>query len=171
MTPAERRLVLEMVAVPGQKSTMEPAEFLRRFGVADGQELVRRVLGEAIDRRDPVDVEMGIILADVFGVSSEFLPSLLSLVEADWHRTHEDVVTLLGRLRTPEAVEALVRATQWVPAYLDFDESRALATKAVHALGAIPGARAEEALVELSESDIATVRAVALAQLEHRREI
>lgn len=171
MTPAERQLVLEMVTVPGQRSTIEPAGLLHRFGVADGQELVRRVLSEAIDRRDPVDVEMGLILADVFGVSSELLPSLLSLVEADWHCTHEDVVTLLGRLREPAAVEALVRATQWVPAYLDFDESRALATKAVHALGVIPGERAEEALVELGESDIASVRTVALAQLERRREV
>jgi len=171
MTPAERQLVLSLVTVPGQQPAMEPADFLHQFGAPDGQELTHRVLREAVDRRDPIDVEMGLILADVFGVSDELLPLLLTLAAADWHRTHEDVVTILGRLRNPEAVEALMGAAHWVPRYLDFDESRALAIKAVRALGAIPGQRAENALAQLSESEIEPVRAVASAQLERRREV
>ncbi|MFD5103330.1 hypothetical protein [Streptomyces albidochromogenes] len=36
-------------------------------------------------------------------------------------------------------------ATRWIPEYLDFDEFRALAVKAIWALGAIPGPEARDA--------------------------
>ncbi|RST14149.1 hypothetical protein E2C00_18095 [Streptomyces sp. WAC05374] len=35
---------------------------------------------------------------------------------------------MLGKLRSPRTVPALVEATRWVPDYLDFDDNRALAT-------------------------------------------
>ncbi|WP_073814917.1 hypothetical protein [Streptomyces sp. CB02261] len=41
----------------------------------------------------------------------------------------------------------------WIPEYLDFDENRALAVKAIWALGAIPGTEAREALEDLRDDE------------------
>ncbi|MBB2749926.1 UNVERIFIED_ORG: HEAT repeat protein [Rhizobium aethiopicum] len=68
---------------------------------------------------------------------------LLQLLQEGWHFKHEDVVSALADLKAPEAVEALYKVTYWVPSYLEFDDARALAVKAIWALGAIadpPGA-------------------------------
>jgi hypothetical protein len=54
------------------------------------------------------------------------------------------------------------------PDYLDFDEARALATKAVWALGSIEGAAALEALEALTEDRDPIVAGGARAQLERR---
>lgn len=89
----------------------------------------------------------------------------------EWHRKHEDVVTALGQLRTPAAVDALrhrrllYRENQWVPADLDFDDSRALATKAVWALGGTPSDEAERALMRLLDAESQLVRDGARRQL------
>lgn len=157
-----------MVAAPGGEATTSPADFLRQFGATDGQTLGLKLLRDALDRRDPVDVEMALIVADVFGVTGDHLEPLVALASEDWHFKHEDVVTLLGRLRSPDAVDALYETAQWVPAYLDFDDNRALANKAVCALGAIPDERAEEALKRLLGSDAEVIRNQAAAQLNRR---
>ena len=69
-----------------------------------------------------------------FGFTPEHLPLLLELASAEWHHSHEDVVWYLGDYRGPVVVNALIR--DGVDArYLGFDESRALARKAVWALG------------------------------------
>jgi hypothetical protein len=98
----------------------------------------------------------------------QHLQLLIELVPADWHQQHENIVTMLGGLRTPEAVGALQHAATWVPDYLEYDENRALATKAIWALGGTPGAGAERALAQLRESDDEVVREEAQAQLRRR---
>jgi len=55
-----------------------------------------------------------------------------------------------------------------VPPYLDFDESRALARKAIWALGAIPGPEARQALTWLMDAENSVVREGAEAQLARR---
>jgi hypothetical protein len=59
----------------------------------------------------------------------------------------------------------LYHAAWWVPDYLDFDESRALAVKAIWALGGTPGAEAEQALERLLGAEGEVVREAARAQL------
>ncbi|MET9438981.1 HEAT repeat domain-containing protein, partial [Streptomyces sp. NPDC006551] len=66
---------------------------------------------------------------------------------------------------------ALVAATRWVPEYLDFDESRALAVKAIWALGAIPGEEAREALEGLRGDENEIIRENAVKQLARRGEL
>ena len=72
-------------------------------------------------------------------------------------------------LRTPDAVEALFGATQWIPT-LEYDDSRALAVKAIWALGKIPGAEAENKLETLARSGDDILQKTAAEQLERRRE-
>jgi HEAT repeat protein len=96
------------------------------------------------------------------------LPLLLELAPADWHRKHEDVVSMLGKLRAPESVDALYLATQWVPEYLNYDESRALARKAVWALGGITTPQAEDALTRLLDKRDKDLDKAAAEQLRRR---
>ena len=84
---------------------------------------------------------------------STHLPLLLPLVTADWHQRHEDVVSAIDDLRSPDAIDALIKATQNIPEYLEFDDSRALAVKAIWALSKIDSDAAKEALKRLSLTD------------------
>lgn len=66
-----------------------------------------------------------------FGFTDDHLQPLLTLAFADWHQRHEDVASALGKLRSPASVDALEHLARWIPAYLEFDEARALAVKAI----------------------------------------
>ncbi|MEU8679480.1 HEAT repeat domain-containing protein [Streptomyces sp. NPDC048560] len=78
---------------------------------------------------------------------------------------------MLGKLCSPKTVPTLVLATRWVPEYLDWDENRALAVKAIWALGAIPGPEAREALNALRDEENEIIRENAVNQLARRGEL
>ncbi|WP_328391441.1 HEAT repeat domain-containing protein [Nocardia sp. NBC_00416] len=121
------------------------------------------------ERADSTEWYSGVSLAEsVVGVK-DAIESLLPLVGADWHESHENIVTLLERIASPSSVPALRYAAEYVPEYLEYDENRAMARKAVHALRKIPGAAAEAAMVELLDSDSEVVRDIAAKQLVRRR--
>ena len=105
----------------------------------------------------------------MFGFAPGQTKILCHLVEADWHVCHEDVVSALDEFRSPEAVEALFRATQWIPKSLEYDDARALAVKAIWALGKIPSPGAESKLEALTHSENTILRQNAVEQLERRR--
>ena len=65
-----------------------------------------------------------------------------------------------------DSVDALVHLSQWVPSYLEFDDARALAMKAIWALGAITGDAARRALEALARSECNIVAEGAVAQLQ-----
>ncbi len=170
MTPDQRRLVLSLAITPTGGPDLSHADFLRQFGASDGRQLGLDLLRDAVARKDGVDAEMALIVGAAFGgPTPEHLAPLIVLASADWHVTHEDVVTALGRLRSPEAVDVLYAATQWVPEYLEFDEDRMLARKAIRALGSIPGEAAERALQRVVGSADDILRRRAEEQLERRR--
>ncbi|NNN34395.1 HEAT repeat domain-containing protein [Streptomyces sp. S3(2020)] len=142
---------------------------LAHFGESDGGVMAFRLLRDAMERRDADDVEMALIVHAAADASvEEFLEPLIELFPAEWHREHEDIVSMLGRLRSPQTVPTLVLATRWVPEYLDWDENRALAVKAIWALGAIPGPEAREALEGLRDDEDEIIRENAVKQLARR---
>lgn len=171
MTPEDRAVLFDLVIVPGRGSRRSPEDALRYFGVTDGTALSLRLLRDAAEARDPVDVDAALIACAAFGVTAGHLAVLVALESATWHQGHEDVVAALGRLRSPEVVPSLLHAAQWVPDYLEFDESRALAVKAIWALGATPGPEALGALRTLLANGDERVRDTARAQLARRGEI
>ncbi|GGT26938.1 hypothetical protein GCM10010222_80910 [Streptomyces tanashiensis] len=172
MTPEERDLVMGLVFVPGRGRTRTLDEVLAHFGESDGGALALRLLRDAMERRDAVDVEMAVIVKAAAGASGEeFLEPLIELSCADWHTRHEDVVRMLGKLRSPKAVPALGEAARWVPEYLDWDENRSLAVKAIWALGAISGPETQEALEGLRDAENEIIRENAVKQLERRGEL
>lgn len=170
MTPDDRAAVMSLVVVPGRGRQGSPEQVLRHFGATDGKALGLSLLRDAVDREESLDVEMALIVCATFGFTMGHLDLLVRLASAGWHHKHEDVVSALGQLRAPAAVGALYHAAWWVPDYLDFDESRALAVKAIWALGGTPGDEAEQALTELGGAEDEIVRAAARAQLDRRKE-
>ncbi|MEW1914381.1 HEAT repeat domain-containing protein [Kitasatospora sp. NPDC085895] len=172
MTPDEQDLVLGLAIAPGEGPTRTLDEVLVHFGESDGAALALRLLRDAMERRDADDVEMALIVHGAADASVEkFLDPLIELFPADWHRKHEDVVSMLGKLRSPKTVPTLVEATRRVPEYLEFDECRALAVKAIWALGGIPGAEPREALEGLRDAENEIIRENAVKQLARRGEL
>lgn len=156
---------MALMVVPG-RAAMSTDEFLAGFGAADGEALGLELLRDAVARRDPVDVELALVVCFRFKFADDHVPPLLTLAFADWHECHEDVASALGKIRSPMAVDALVHLAEWVPDYLAFDDARALATKAIWALGSISGGAAHEALESLARSGDRIVAENAKAQLE-----
>lgn len=152
MTPEVRKLILALTYRPLDISGGDPGAVLRYFGTEDGPALGRRLLREAAERKDAIEFELAMIVCSRFDAYDEsLLPLLIDQATADWHERHEDVVSRLGKYRSASAVDALYQSTQWVPDYLDYDESRALARKAIWALAGTPGPEAEQALRRLLE--------------------
>jgi hypothetical protein len=170
MTEEERKFCRDLIWYPWGKEPSKE-DFLRRFPSAVEQgKLSLRLLEEAYKARNSVDIECALVVGFSFGFGPEHTAILCRLVDEDWHEDHENVVSALDELRTPLAIEALFRATQWIPGYLDFDEARALAVKAIWALGNLPGPEAETKLKAIARSDDAILRTNAEEQLERRRE-
>ncbi|WP_433600516.1 HEAT repeat domain-containing protein [Nocardia sp. CA-135953] len=170
MTPEDEKVILGLVYSPANPTRVgSPEEVLRHFGESNGRQLGLKLLKEAIESRYADGIELALIVSNEFGITMDYLDMLLQLSAADWHHMHEDVVSLLGQLRTSTAVDALYRAAVWIPDYLDYDDNRALARKAIWALGGTPGPEAEAALVRLRDSDSEIVRKGAEAQLERRQ--
>jgi|LauGreDrversion4_2_1035121.scaffolds.fasta_scaffold466205_2 hypothetical protein len=166
MTEEERGLVMAMVT-----QGLTPAEFLKQFRFStNGQLLCGELLSEAIKSRAAQDVEWSLIVGYTFGFTEQHLEPLLILSKEPWHFKHEDVVTALGKLKTPKAVDGLLDATKHIPIYLDFDESRALAVKAIWALGGIEGSEADAALKEVMSNPDPILVAAAEEQLKRRKE-
>lgn len=134
----------------------------------DPEEVVRQVLAEAIDSKVPDNVECALIVGFNFGFTQKHLQLLIVILIEPWHFRHEDAVDALATLKSPMAVEALYGATQWIPKYLEFDESRALASKAIWALGAIDGSDANAALLRLAEGSDSFLSKCANEQLNRR---
>ncbi|MBZ3905473.1 HEAT repeat domain-containing protein [Streptomyces griseiscabiei] len=172
MTPEEQDLIMGLAFVPGVGRTRTLDEVLAHFGESDGGALALRLLRDAMERRDADDVEMALLLhAAADAPVGEFMEPLIEMFPAEWHREHEDIVSMLGRLRAPRTVPTLVLATRWVPERLDFDDCRALAVKAIWALGGIPGPEAREALEGLRDDENEIIRENAVKQLARRGEL
>ncbi|HEV2239235.1 MAG TPA: hypothetical protein VGR57_21445 [Ktedonobacterales bacterium] len=167
MSPEQRALVIALATVPGRQP-MSKEQFLREFRTENGVVLGLVLLREATARQDPVDVALALVVCFRFGFTDGHLQPLLTLAFADWHQRHEDVASALGKLRSPASVDALAHLAQWVPAYLDFDDARALAVKAIWALGGTPGPEAEQALKRLLNAQNVIVREAAKKQLMRR---
>ncbi|ANM14042.1 MULTISPECIES: HEAT repeat domain-containing protein [unclassified Rhizobium] len=169
MTEDERELITRLVAVPCTKfagQCISKQEFLERF--RDGKILTNELLAEAIESKIADDLECALIVGFSFGFTKESMGLLLQLLQEGWHFKHEDVVSALADLKAPEAVEALYKVTHWVPSYLEFDDARALAVKAIWALGAIADPRAQAFLMALSTDQNIIIQQNALKQLSMR---
>lgn len=157
--------MMALVVVPGRESLSDD-EFLEGFDTSDGEALGLRLLNDAVAHRESVDVELALVVCFRFGFSDDHVPLLTSLAFADWHQRHEDVAVALGRIRARQSVQALAHLAELVPSYLEYDAARALATKAIWALGSINDDASQKALESLALADDPIVAHSARAQIE-----
>lgn len=128
-------------------------EFLSRFRPhQSSSQRVRDVLIEAIQSHDAEEVGIldGIICG--LGYSEEHLPLLATLFRQEWHYNHENMVQLLEDFQSDEAIEALAWAAQVRLKYLEYNNSEALARKAIYALARMPGQQARETLQRIADT-------------------
>jgi hypothetical protein len=165
MPTRQQQLILDMTL-----HRISEDELLGEVGIArvDATGFALKALEEAYRQTSAVDVECALYLGFRFGTTPEFLDVLIRLSDADWHHRHEDVVTALDQLRDPKAVEALYGAALKIHPYLEYDDCRALAGKAIWALGNLGDKIADEKLRLLAESDSLVVRDSARKQLYRR---
>jgi hypothetical protein len=170
MTEEQRQVCRDLIIFPNRRNTITKEEFLRRFPSAvEGGKSALKWLREAYEARNADDLSYALIIGGAFGYGPEHKDILSKLIDEDWHYSHEEVVTALKRWPTPDTVDALFRATQWVPKSLEYDDARALAVKAIWALGAIPGPEAEAKLEILKHSENPILKKNAEEQLKRRQ--
>jgi hypothetical protein len=160
-----------VITPPSGTRKLSKEEFARRFPAAlDEDRLALSVLRDAYLSRDAVDAQCALIIGHVFGFTAEHEDLLCCLASEQWHTSHEDLVSALelGGFRDERCVEALYALTQFVPSYLEYDGSRALAVKATWALGKIPGRLSETKLNELASSPSVVLSQAAERQLRSR---
>lgn len=171
MTPTERTLCWQLTIMPDTgTSEISEEEFLRRFpsAVQNGK-LALNLLNDAVASRSADDLSCALTIGGRFGLGPEHVPLLVSVVNVDWHTSHEAVVELLDPLRALSAIDAFYGATQWIPGYLNYDDARALAVKAIWALGNLNSPAADAKLELLASADDQVLRKNAIEQLERRR--
>lgn len=149
MRPQERDAILRTGVRPLGGRDQDLADFSRSTGISDPASWALNELKQAVADQNADDTELAMIVGFQSGMDVQWVEPLIDVLESDWSHSHEDAAFQLGELGDPRAVIALVRAAHWVPAYLDFDESRSLAVKAIHSLGRIPGPAALTGLEEL----------------------
>ena len=172
MTPEQQKFIRDLILFPPEGiRRISKEEFLRKFPSAlEKGVLALKLLDDAYRERNIDDLQCVMIIGNVFGFSDKHQNVLCLLLEEDWHISHEDIVSALGKLQmTPRTIDALYRITQWIPSYLDFDESRALAVKAIWVLGSVDSLEAEQKLKAIGNSSNLVLRQEAERQLNRRR--
>ena len=167
MIEREKKLILDLVT-----KGLSEEEFRRHFRPSskDSRKLTLDLLEESYEGKKPDDVEYALMFGISFGgFSPEHLDLLCRLSEADWHYKHEDVVTALDKLRDKRAIETLCHSALKRHEYLNYDDARALAVKAIWALGNLNDPSADEKLKLLATNDDKIVRDEAAKQLLRRK--
>ena len=99
-----------------------------------------------------------------------FAEVLNDLLDSDWHKQHEDIVTLLQKAKCESSVDSLYRLIIKRPTYLEWDENHALEIKCTRTLKSIGSEKAIERLKMLTSSDVDKIRICAEKQLEKMME-
>jgi hypothetical protein len=174
MTPIERNLCRRLShGINHLAGGISKEVFLKSFptAVVNGKVSTALLLEAARERSDE-ELACVLVIGFVFGFAPEQSEIFAPLIGADWHKSHEDIVETLKEIgrHDPNTLDALFEATQWVPKYLDYDDTRAFASKAIWAIGEFDGPEAESRLRELAQSDDPVLRSDAQQQLERQAE-
>jgi hypothetical protein len=155
MTPEERNLCCSLTIGPRTgRCEISKEEFLRRFPTAvEDSKLALGLLEKAYKEENDEDLEWTLIVGFSFGFAPKHADLLCKLVEADWHHSHENIVSALTDLRSFKAVGPLEKTAYAHYDYLDYDECFGLARKCVWALADIGTAEAHQALTRISRCE------------------
>lgn len=147
-------------------------EFVRRYPAAvRGGRLSLDIIERAAGDRSSEDLVCAMIIGHTFGFSPAHEDILCRLAWENWHWSHEAIVSALQdcEFEDERCIDALFHLAQFVPAYLEFDDARALAVKAIWAIGGIAGDLSDSRLEALAQSSSPRLKQVAEEQLSRRR--
>ncbi len=144
------------------------SEFLLAFRppLTDPTSLILDCLQESYDQHSPDGVDSAMLFGYCFKFTIHHVQILCRLAFADWHFKHEEIARALDSIRDSRAIDALEYLARIKYPYLEYDDSRALAVKAVWALGNLGSTAALGRLVNDLDS---IVRDAAINQLSRLR--
>jgi len=119
MTNAERDTIKEMFIAINTDFTIQDElkvrqiknKFIDNFtvDVTKEPEYVFDLLAAAYNEKNADDVEFSLYIGFAFDLFTEdFVDILCKLIEAEWHFRHEDIASILQRLKSPKAVNSLL---------------------------------------------------------------
>lgn len=76
-------MIYGLVFIPGRGREGSRDDVLRHFGTSDGHVLGLRLLRDAADRRDGIDMDAALIVSGTFGITADHLELLVQLASAD----------------------------------------------------------------------------------------
>ena len=173
MTENERNLIQKLMKLSNLWTTHDnfkresiKQEFLREFPAPVTASHVIALLQTAYSEHNADDVEFSLYVGFCFGLfADEFAEILCKLIIADWHYRHEDIASILQKLKIPSTVESLYTAALLNLEYLEYSDTAPLARKCIWALGDIGTDEAKERLESLASSDCETIKEYAKRQL------
>lgn len=175
MTYEERTMVKKLMKIVSNSKNefyvnSLKEEFLTFFTVDVTKKpyYVRYLLESAYNSKNDEDVEYALFIVFAFNLFSDaFLEILCNLIIVDWHFQHEDICLILQKIKSPNSVNALYKASLLNLEYLSYSDASPLARKCVWALGGIKTEESKEKLELLSKSDDELIRNTAKYQLEN----
>ena len=168
MTEEDRKLVMDLVILPNGRRNITLEQFAARFPSAlERGKLALALLEEAASGQSAEDLQCALIVGATFGFSPEHTPVLCQLLSADWHFSHEDIISTFQDLKDPRAVDSLFSATFVSHSYLDYDEFFGLARKCTWALADIGTAEARLKLEDIASGDNPLIAGYAKKRLHH----
>ena len=142
---------------------------LGNAGAANTAELAGILLRDAAERRAASDLEAALIVCSRFDQAAAHGELLCALAGEDWHHSQEGIISALDDLRDPSLIPTFVRATQWLPTHMAWDDdNRGLALRAIRAIAKISDPKADEALADLAREEHPGMRALAERKLRER---
>lgn len=118
--------------------------------------------------KSSTDLEYALIIGFKFNVFNlDYLGSLNELLIEKWHFMHEDIVSILGKLKSENSINSLYEAATINFDYLLYDEDKILAYKCIKALSKIKTDYAIEKIKQLAYLDDLKIRQYALEALEN----
>lgn len=131
----------------------------------DRSELIIELLNESLADKNGDAVEYLVYAADKNGVNESFVNVLCELLDVreDWQYKHEDIATLLGKVRSPKSVPCLYRLAN----EYETSDIHSIPLKAMWSLRLIGTAQAEESLKTLCNSSDGRKAKIAKQQLDY----
>lgn len=143
-------------------------DFLKLNNIDEGEfkNIVYNMVNCAIEDNNASMLEMYIFFVFRFKLYDDALGEKLYMTLPErWHTQHENIASILQKLKLPESVEALYITANKKYDYLEYDEFYALAVKCIWGLGDIGTKDAYEKLKILSKSDNEIIAENATKQL------
>lgn len=158
-----------IVGLSGRQDT-SGEDFAREVPEAlEDDRLSPSFLRQATDDCDAESLQCALLVGFSCGFPPSSVGMLCELLSADWHHSHEDLVEALCGFDGDSVAQSLFQATRWIPPYLAFDDSRALATKAIWAISRLTAVDVLPLLNALENDPDERLRVVAQTRLKALR--